>query len=1038
MASPRSASPHVLQKLKRSSYADGKPVLRAKSIIGTTAASQSTFCVVGNSVAYTAGAGGVIAHLDSVTSRIDDQRFYCTSAKLVQAIQQSAAEATVVQWPGEYLYGHGARDAYGFLLSQSSNYGGGPQPTGANGSAPGGSFSPSHGTSLSLSGEDLTNLLTTKSTPVKEKMKTATCITMSGDGRLLAVGESGHQPHIFVYSTACDASTTKPLAILSEHRYGIKCLAFSPCGKYLASLGNYNDGFLHVWYLSLKEGTVQLHSSNRCISMVHDMKWINSSRLITTGIRHVRVWKVDNLKPPKLQATATVLQGRNVVLNDFSKSNFVTIAVLSEDMAIVATDRGELVTVEANSGGICELHGKLATGSDISSIDVDLVNGVLYLGGPNNLCKALELKSVLSSTITGSPQKPKQSAPAANQPPNDSVAFLEPPINVVNGCSGDDVDICAVALWRARHVVGLSSWRQVQVIEFADDSSSPVSADSIIGTHAQELRGIRAVGESQDKFLTWSADGKVRIWNNQGVCLSEHIIRPRQPQAELAIACLSTSEGILFVGDTVGDIQIVDIADPKEAIHFNAHGSRVVEMDYFYDVKTGRHLFASCSRDRTVQVFAKLGDNSWELHQTLPSHKGNILAVYFTKSGRQIVSCSTDRTVNVHSIADNGDDGEFALYSTNVISLKSTPLDMCLEPLTDNIVVSSDKQILMYKVTGEFVAGYRTVDENHDTISLQSITMGVVNSKQYLAGMGHDKGIRIYEHPGGTVIGSDWGHSEGVSGVAWISDAQECIIVSSGFDGCVFLWRVKHDDRSPTSGSYRFNGSRSPNRASPARKVLSKAELSRFLPQVSSPQLQTPTQSKVVNRSPTLSQLRSPATPTPIASSTPGTPTAIGQRQLGRRESSLGLRRSLQPSKSLSELRPRKSSPLEESQNAVNAMSESRTPRLGRSPVATKTTEIDSLIGGLSRFREQYKQQKGYVRSSVVGQKQVEKLKQELKLTLRMLEGTIQERVKLDQMFEVFSDQLISVVKSKLDDETSKSAFSSVDKNQPEDETNKP
>lgn len=70
------------------------------------------------------------------------------------------------------------------------------------------------------------------------------------------------------------SGSSSPLAAISEHVHGVNCLAFSPDSQLLASLGDPNDGFLRLWRISQRSGTVAFLASNRCISNVRKMAWV--------------------------------------------------------------------------------------------------------------------------------------------------------------------------------------------------------------------------------------------------------------------------------------------------------------------------------------------------------------------------------------------------------------------------------------------------------------------------------------------------------------------------------------------------------------------------------------------------------------------------------------------------------------------------------------------------------------------------------------------------------------------------------------------
>lgn len=74
-----------------------------------------------------------------------------------------------------------------------------------------------------------------------------------------------------------DNSSDIPVAILNEHTYGVRAVAFSADGKFLASIGHPNDGYLYVWAINQRTGAAKLHSSNKCTSNIRQMIWLGKN-----------------------------------------------------------------------------------------------------------------------------------------------------------------------------------------------------------------------------------------------------------------------------------------------------------------------------------------------------------------------------------------------------------------------------------------------------------------------------------------------------------------------------------------------------------------------------------------------------------------------------------------------------------------------------------------------------------------------------------------------------------------------------------------
>lgn len=87
-------------------------------------------------------------------------------------------------------------------------------------------------------------------------------------------------PRVLVYNLK--TLSDKPVSIIQEHKAGVFAIKFSPSGKYLASLGDaLQDGFLHIWAVDQRSGSLRMHSTNKCTNFVRDLAWIGEHNLVT-------------------------------------------------------------------------------------------------------------------------------------------------------------------------------------------------------------------------------------------------------------------------------------------------------------------------------------------------------------------------------------------------------------------------------------------------------------------------------------------------------------------------------------------------------------------------------------------------------------------------------------------------------------------------------------------------------------------------------------------------------------------------------------
>lgn len=53
--------------------------------------------------------------------------------------------------------------------------------------------------------------------------------------------QTGYNPRVLIFSMSRDVPSDMPIAVMSEHTFGVRDVAFSPCSRYLASIGTMNE-----------------------------------------------------------------------------------------------------------------------------------------------------------------------------------------------------------------------------------------------------------------------------------------------------------------------------------------------------------------------------------------------------------------------------------------------------------------------------------------------------------------------------------------------------------------------------------------------------------------------------------------------------------------------------------------------------------------------------------------------------------------------------------------------------------------------------
>ncbi|KAL2257300.1 hypothetical protein VTK26DRAFT_371 [Humicola hyalothermophila] len=776
--------------------------LSLQRVIGTTCSSPTGFDTVHSSFAYIAGGAVVVV---DVSGEHYSQRFYRArpnATPLLSVPPTTHTSSTPNSTPK-------ANDSRNRAL---------PSPRDST-----------HGPS------DWAESPTSKTWTSRERIKAATCLALSRDARYLAVGETGYAPRVLVFNLQ-DASSDIPLVAISEHTFGVKAVAWSPDTRYLASLGTANDGFLYVWKADPRTGAVRLFQQNRCTSFVKHMVWMGNS-LVTLGVRHVKVWRVDDgpeVSPTKQKfpsdgpapasqpQTLKPLQGRNVLLGSMLDATFSCALPVSEENVIICSEMGAVCVLESDdTSKQIKLAKVLELGFQISCISSRGEN--VYIGGKDGQFAFMTLDSILA----GAPEPAIRSAPVT--PGLTAMGFLVENLVTIDHKRSIDV-------WSAKRVPAIPE----------DDGSHipiPGPGDPIVG-----IQRLYASNTLNASFFTWSGSGRVNIWDLDGIIRSSFNIPIEQTEVSTeadavnqVVVARATSDGSLFiVGDKLGVLRVIEAHSGECLLETKAHSSNCQDIALYEG--ESRFLVASCGRDRTVQLFRRSSDGDFEHFQTL-EFSSRVVQVLIPAEDR-VLTCSLDRTLQIHDLVSKDEDPDaMAAIPHKVVSLRASPSSMAITPDNKTIFVSLlDRSVCQYDLSsGRLLSSFKCNDEaGLDSVVLESLTYGHLGSDDvpFLAGISNtDKSVRVYDVQSGAFMDREWGHTEAINGVI-LMDGDENDnsrkVVSAGEDGTIMIWALGLQEPMTAGGAPQARDpspDKTPVLASsrpPLRRVLSKAELAEF------------------------------------------------------------------------------------------------------------------------------------------------------------------------------------------------------------------
>lgn len=708
-----------------------------------------------------------------------------------------------------------------------------------------------------------------KTWTARERIKSIKCVSLSPNGRFLAIGETGYNPRVLLFSTARDASCELPLSIIADHTWGVKCVAFSPDSRFLATLGEANDGFLFVWSINPRTGAARLCATNKCTTNVCHMTWCGE-RLITVGTRHVKIWQLPetekpspnkrsrlrNIMEPSSTTNPTPLPGRNCLLGDMAHATFTCAVPVNDQHTFICTDVGSLCMVDVSKSP-AELTPVAQDPCPASAMALRQgPKRLVWAGGGGELQETdidayLELNRASSSDQSNPGQAgvsldfrmPRRSTLRQSL----GLSQLRPTGPIAVSCL-------------TKHVVLIDT--DANLVLTTLNAEGPSSGRAPLSSHNEPVQGVQSLESSAGlgAFFTWSKNGEVRFWGHNAELLRVEQIELDEGSDvddagsnELKVLRHS-SQGVFLSGDRFGVLKLTKAVDWQLCYTARAHSAEVNDITLDPDSR----FAATCSRDRMVQVF-RLQPENLDLIQTTDDHIAAVNQLAFSHDGCTLLSCSSDRTIVVRekAIRESGAEAIVAFLQTRIITIKSSPLSMCLVPDKGNILYISalDRQITKVDfVTGTILDSFKVADHDSDDHAVLNAIQVIPNPnlgnyRSLLVGSSStDKSVRIYDLDKQSLLSKESAHTEGISDLALLrrdpgQDVSKNSFISTGHDSTIMLWTVVKSSQIPFTpvteltqeqASMSYESEDTPVKGSPAtlpplRKVLTKIDIAEFV-----------------------------------------------------------------------------------------------------------------------------------------------------------------------------------------------------------------
>ncbi|CAN1275734.1 Mitogen-activated protein kinase-binding protein 1 [Linum perenne] len=656
--------------------------------------------------------------------------------------------------------------------------------------------------------------------------KPLSCVAMSRDGRLVAAGESGNQPAVLVW----DRSTMSFLSDLNGHVYGVECIAFSPDGEHLVSVG----GYIYLW--DWKNGVLvaKLKASSSCSAITSVSFSSNGKSIITAGKKHLKFWTVGlTPKNTRLNAAtgAMIIQGKPVNLGPHKGSSFVCVASSAniEPTALLALEEfciilnvllmfaGVLCVIDKGLSVAKSADLKVEKGLALSAsrklIACGCCNGIVKLFGSETLNYAGTLlhskakicdepiDNLSHTEVSGEnplPTLPDSVACQFSASDKLVVVYADHTLYIWDVLDVNQATRCCMLVSHSACIWDVKNL----CCEYMHDPSIVCAARGCAG-------GV--------SFATCSADGTIRLWDlapqqqfvgddseHHGLnaeplstsCLASTGIFERETLdvglSSHGFRCMAiSSDGqYLASGDNEGNLHIYNLRTFDYTCFQDVHHSEILSLSFSAsqeehnapEVNHGNYLLVSGGRDRVIHLYDV--KRNFNLIASVDEHSAAVTSVKLDREGCKAISCSADRSLVFRDVFVSDSGCQIFRRHHQMASL-GTVYDMAVDKKMEFVVtVGQDKKINTFDVaSGKMVRSFKQDKDFGDPIKVI-----MDPSCSYLLCSYSNKSICMYDSMSGEMVMQAMGHGEVVTGLVFLPDCKH--IVSVAGDGCIFVWKL--------------------------------------------------------------------------------------------------------------------------------------------------------------------------------------------------------------------------------------------------------
>ena len=587
--------------------------------------------------------------------------------------------------------------------------------------------------------------------------KSVSCLSVSCDGKLLAIGERGHMPSVMIW----DVLNSEQVACLSGHKHGIGCLAFSPDGHYLVSVGFKHDRQLILW----EWATQRIISSQTINNKVNSISFNEMGTFfVTCGDRHMKWWYI-------VRGTGGEVVNINgkpaTILENFKEANFVQVICGIGEFK-------EFVYSSTSNGILCSFHQSRLMDrwlqlDSSSSYCLALSDSILSVGCADGLVRFFSLVdlSYISTLPLPNPLPPASVIPLSH-PACYAAVFIGNSQQKMVSIYADR----SLYIWDIRDLQNIHLYQSnyyhhgcVWDLNFIDNnhaissthiSQSPsvasTSYDHIYNSNDIKLKpalpsGCFVTCSADNSICFWSINSKEKkssVWKSKYsnellhcICMDDEdtsstqspsddqdlrcsipdLELPDRPRSDVSPRALAVHPNGREVacGDRSGRLRVFELDGMKQLYSIQAHDAEVLTLHYSPPLKQ------------------RLGTtNTWDLDL---DYKNNTNKENTEQSLVMLASAGRDRLIHVFDASNNYvllttlDD-----HSSSVTTVKFTADGKRL------ISCGGDKTMVFSSVNGKEISRLKSVQTPNGTIN----GLALVGATKFAVTSGQDRRLNIW------------------------------------------------------------------------------------------------------------------------------------------------------------------------------------------------------------------------------------------------------------------------------------------------------